>query len=130
MPGLRRAYAVLLLAVFSFPLISPLLSAPRPESKLPPCCRKDGKHACGMMPVADADHAPGDSALKGRKTPCPLFPTGKATPAMAKASALGGGYTFAVPVYQLSAFAGQPEARYRISFNRSCQKRGPPSFPA
>jgi len=127
-PDFRRAFAVLLLAVVSFPLISPLLSAPRPEAKLPPCCRKDGKHACGMMLAADADHMPGDSAWKSRRTACPLFPTGRATPAVAKASALGGGYTFAVPVPQLAAFAVQPEAQYRASFSRSCQKRGPPSF--
>jgi hypothetical protein len=114
--------------VFSFPLISPLLSAPRPEAKLPPCCRKDGKHACGMMPKAEAPHPTGEAAIKARKTACPLFPAAQSTPAMVKADVAVPPHTLTVPVHTVRVAAEQAEAQYRISFNRSCQKRGPPSF--
>jgi len=114
--------------VFSFPLISPLLSAPRPEAKLPPCCRKDGKHACGMMPKAEAPHPAGESAIKARKTACPLFPSAQSTPAMVKADVAVPRHALTVPVHTVRVAAEQAEAQYRISFNRSCQKRGPPTI--
>lgn len=114
--------------VLSFPLISPLLSAPRPEAKLPPCCRKDGKHACGMIPKAEAPPSPGEAAIKARKTACPLFPAAQSTPAMVKADVAVPRHTLAVLVHTVRIAAEQAEAQYRISFSRSCQKRGPPSF--
>jgi len=40
----RSVSAALLLAIFGFSLITPALSASDPESKLPPCCRRTGKH--------------------------------------------------------------------------------------
>ena len=40
---MRRVPAILLLAVFSFSLISPALFASETESNLPACCRRDGK---------------------------------------------------------------------------------------
>jgi hypothetical protein len=44
---MRRALSLLLLAVLSFPLIAPALLA-RNSADLPKCCRRDGKHHCGM----------------------------------------------------------------------------------
>lgn len=78
----RRLWAALLLLVFSVPLITPLL-ARQPERKLPPCCRRDGKHGCAMMARAlgYAEALPGTAGMRGTKTPCPLYPSGKTAPA-------------------------------------------------
>jgi len=81
-----------------------------------------------MMPKAEVEPSPGQAAIKSKRTTCPLFPAAKSTTAMAKASVAVPGYTVAVPVQSVPVSAGQAEALYRISFNRSCQKRGPPSF--
>jgi len=42
----RRTLAAALLTLFSFSLIVPLVFASDPESKLPACCRRAGKHRC------------------------------------------------------------------------------------
>src|SRR5277367_5598606 len=63
---LRRALATLLLVLFSFSLISPVLVAdPSPER--PSCCLRDGKHHCAMDAADTQSDGP---ALQSR---CPLF---------------------------------------------------------
>lgn len=78
----RRLWAALLLLVFSVPLITPLL-ARQPERKLPPCCRRDGKHGCAMMARAMGygEALPGTAGMRGTKAPCPRYPSGKTVPA-------------------------------------------------
>jgi hypothetical protein len=47
--SVRRLLAISLLLLFSFPLVSPLLAlSANPETNLPACCRRDGKHHCQM----------------------------------------------------------------------------------
>ncbi|MBS1825972.1 MAG: hypothetical protein JST93_11670 [Acidobacteria bacterium] len=67
------------MAVFSAPLVTPLVSA-QPESKLPPCCRRDGKHRCAMMAKA-ALPDDGTASLRSGGMKCPLYPAGKSVPA-------------------------------------------------
>jgi hypothetical protein len=76
--SVRRIPASLLLLLISFSLISPLLAAPV-ESKLPVCCRRDGKHRCAAMP----GKAPHSSGLRIATAPCSQFPRAKATVAAA-----------------------------------------------
>jgi hypothetical protein len=116
----RRAPAVLLLFFLSIPLLTPLVSA-ESESKLPACCRRDGKHGCSMDKRSKAQ---GDGVASA-KALCAQYPNAKAMPVsgamdvprapMAVAFVLSG------PVA-----TAQAEARYRISFSRAWQKRGPP----
>lgn len=119
---MRRALISLLLAVFSFPLIGPVIFA---GSDLPACCRRDGKHHCAMS--MDDSTAPGDAAWQSTPERCSSFP---------KAAAIIGGANFAILQSSVKVFAEivshpsvqpQTEARYRVSFNRSRQKRGPPA---
>jgi hypothetical protein len=46
--NLRRIQASLLLLLFSLGLFLPLLAASPASTKLPSCCRRDGKHRCAM----------------------------------------------------------------------------------
>jgi hypothetical protein len=50
---MRRALAVLLLAIFSLGLIPASAFAEDPESKLPPCCRRNGTHLCSLREAAE-----------------------------------------------------------------------------
>jgi hypothetical protein len=64
---MRRALASLLLALFSFPLIVPVLRADS-ASDVPVCCRRSGQHHCGMP---DESTGSGASSLQSR---CPVYP--------------------------------------------------------
>jgi len=118
----RRLLAISLLMLFSFSLISPLLASDAVEASLPACCRRAGQHHCAM---SDADSQPGrNTRIVAEK--CPYSPA---------ASAVFHLSIFAPPAKD-AAFAGlvghpaihaQTAAHYRISFDRSRQKRGPPN---
>ena len=72
---MRRALATFLVAMFSLPLIAPVLLADT-DSNLPACCRRGGQHHCAMSNIADQSFGTGMRAVQPR---CPLFPkTGSA----------------------------------------------------
>jgi hypothetical protein len=124
---MRRVPAILLVLVFSFPLIAPALLRDG-ESNLPACCRRNGSHHCGMMAQDMAATPSSGPALDAFRAKCPLFPSGGATvpecgPALVAASRTAG-----VAVSSQIADRGEAEAGYRISVNCSHQKRGPPSL--
>jgi hypothetical protein len=116
----RRASATLLLAIFSFMLISPTLALADGDAKLPPCCRRVGKHHCTMM-ASDAL-----SGLALQPSRCASYPTTNVvplnrlvtTPAIAQLS-------FAAPATR-RAIQARTQSLFRSSFSRSRQKRGPP----
>jgi len=119
---MRRIWAILLVAVYSFSPIAPAVFASDPESKLPPCCRRDGKHHCAMM--ANQQASPSGPSIQSNR--CPLFPGAPAIPA---------GPAISLPGVAAAIFAGwlshpavcpQTEALCRISYSRAGQKRGPP----
>lgn len=129
--SVRRLFAISLLLLFGLPLVSPLLASDAVDASLPACCRRAGKHHCAMS--ADAGSQPGVAASKTGASvsivaeKCPYAP---ATPAAFH-------LTIVAPPVAAATFAGlaghpavhaQTEARYRISFDRSRQKRGPPSL--
>ncbi len=122
---MHRAFAILLLIVFSLSLITPALFADS-ESKLPACCRKDGKHHCAMMDMGTEQSK--EPALKNRETKCPFFPSPAPPEAFGKAVAHHPGDIFYASILSHPAAHAQTEARYRVSFSRSSQKRGPPSL--
>jgi hypothetical protein len=120
---MRRALALLLLVGFSFPLIAPLFASGPSEASLPACCRRNGKHHCAMGASALVSSR---YATVASKCPCyPLtrfalmLPHGFAGPARAASLIQTAGP---------SAVVRDAEAGYRISFDRSRQKRGPPSL--
>jgi hypothetical protein len=127
--AVRRVYALVLLLVFSFVLIAPAFaSASDPESKLPACCRRDGKHKCGMAGMGNAAL---NSSTGVRVSPvqarCPSYPTCTQAPAHTDVM-------FTEPVANVISLVwvdpdGVPQtvACYRMSYLRSSQKRGPPT---
>ena len=123
---LQRIPAILVLLGFSFSLFAPFVSSDSgQESKLPPCCRRDGSHHCSMMKAAahESESAP---SVKAASTKCPLYPTGQAMPVPAKAIAARPMVIDAAPAWSRPNAIEQTEARYRLSFSRASQKRGPP----
>lgn len=114
-------FALTLLGVF---LVEPALPAlsPGTESDLPACCRKGGKHHCAMRkPAPSAGPTFAESG-----NPCPLFP--KSGPARNPVSSLmpSPAQFCSAPVPTYTTPLAQTEALYRIAYNRSRQKRGPP----
>jgi len=94
------------------------------ESRLPACCRRDGKHHCAMM--AAASELSSETQIKAEQPPCP-FRSQASTVAFAVAY---------LPAARAMHFAGleshpaiheQTRAAMRISEVRSHQKRGPPA---
>ena len=120
---MRRILSLAMLLVFCFPLIAPLFAS-GPETSLPACCRRDGAHHCSMGTAMLGMQ--GGTRWSSLQSKCPNYP---------KAVTVAGvGHWFLVkPQMQFADVVAHPsarpqtEARYRISFGRSRQKRGPPS---
>jgi hypothetical protein len=103
-----------------------LVSAPfnaSPESKLPACCRRDGRHHCAMM--AAALETSSEIQVKALPPVCPfrsqaiLVPHGAAYLPQASPAHFAGFQSH-------PAIHAQTQASLRISATRSHQKRGPP----
>jgi hypothetical protein len=124
---MHRVAAALLLCVFSFTLIGPVLFA-RQESKLPACCRKDGRHHCSMANMGASSSESSGPNLQAANSRCPVYPSNGVAPAMAKAGVPTLAAEFFAGVVSHPAGHAQTEARRRVSLSRACQKRGPPSL--
>jgi hypothetical protein len=133
----QRVSAVLLLVLFSFSLIGmPALN--NSETKLPECCRRDGKHHCALSPAAVAmmqdsmeDRESQDASGPGMKSmaeKCQYPSGGAAAVAHGKTPLLPAVVTTPASLVSHPASQAQTEARYRVSFSRVRQKRGPPSL--
>jgi hypothetical protein len=118
---LRRLCATLLLALFGLPLILPAIRV-ESEAKLPACCRREGKHHCGMPDTARQQETPG-AAIREK---CSVYPGASAIPAYSNATLLNATLAFYSSLVKHPAVQSQTEALQRISFSRSRQKRGPP----
>ncbi len=122
---MRRAWAAILVVLFSFPLIAPAFASSPDDSQLPVCCRRNGKHHCAMQAT---EVAPGNIASRfvtvSEKCPyapftrCPLMLPHSFAPSASSAVA---GLTQG-PALIVRAV----EAGYRISADRARHKRGPP----
>jgi hypothetical protein len=120
---MRRVWASLLVAVFSFSLTIPLLSD---DASLAACCRRNGQHHCAMMAMHPSS-APSDTpkALAAR---CPNFQKVGLVSAASRLWTPDASRAFFAAVVSHPAVHPQIEARQRVSLARSCQKRGPPVF--
>ena len=114
---------MLQLGLFSFALIAPALPNDA-DADLPACCRRDGKHACGMRMERTS---PSGSAWQTAR--CPSFPAVKGLPAARAVAAPPG-----TPHCALAAPATVGHARYesapvvRATRYDACRKRGPPTL--
>ena len=115
----RRVLASLLLAVFSFLPLAPLLLAD--DSNLPACCRRLGAHHCALASM----DTHGVSLIQQR---CAQFPLGGAALAASGMAAVTSSQVVFAAVVNHPAAHAQTEALYRVSFSRVRQKRGPPAL--
>jgi len=112
-----------LLSLWGLPVVS-AFTGRLSEDNLPACCRRNGKHHCMMQMAPSTDSRP---AFSGTPQHCPLFPKGVLPgPTRLNLFAPAPSATFFAAVQSHPAFAAQTEARYRIAFDRSRLKRGPP----
>jgi hypothetical protein len=95
------------------------------DDHLSACCRRDGKHHC-MQTMLE----PGSgSAVVAPPQHCPLYPKSLPPgPTRLNVFVPAPGAMFFAAVQSHPAFAAQTEARYRIAFDRSRLKRGPPAL--
>jgi hypothetical protein len=124
MSAMRRISAILLMALFSFSLISPAVFASDVDSKLPACCRRGGKHHCEMM-ESQSKSSSGPSLQSG---PCPFFPVARAAPASRTVSLAGISQAIFAGLISHPASCPQTDGLCRISYSRAGQKRGPPTL--
>ena len=128
-----RAVAILLINIISFGWLAPAMPSGANIS-VPACCREHGKHQCAMKmahQMEEQSNAAGPVANRSIHVvyeKCPYSPKGWTTASNSQASTLNRGQLFYGDVLSHPALQAQTEARYRISFSRSRQKRGPPSF--
>ena len=122
--AMRRMSAILLMALFSFSLISPAVFASDAESNLPACCRRGGNHHCAMITTTPSESSSGPSLQAGR---CQFFPAAKGFPASRTVSLPGSSQAIFTGLVGHPAARPQTEARCRISYSRAGQKRGPPA---
>jgi hypothetical protein len=121
---------MLLLAAFSVPLIGaligPALLASEVESKLPSCCRRDGKHSCGMASTSSREAEPSGPLLRAAR--CSQFPGAKVAPSQSAPGVIGNTHGISAAVVSQPAAHAQAEILFHVSYNRAGQKRGPPAL--
>lgn len=119
---MRRILAVALLGLFSFSLIEPAVLASDPESRLPACCRRLGKHHCAMDAEAGSSSDPSI-----QPSLCRFF-AGSAVKSLPLAGLLKAVQAVSVSMPSLKAYRPSSDTPYRVSYRSTCQKRGPPSL--
>jgi hypothetical protein len=119
---MQRMLAITMAFLFGFTLAAPLFAFDTANG-LPECCRRNGRHHCMGEMVSD----PGARTISAVAPKCPNWP--KSTPAPSPNSlACAQARSLGTPLYAHPESAPQTEARYRIAFSRSRQKRGPPAI--
>lgn len=131
---MRRALASLSLVLLSYPLIAPVLLAST-ETRLPPCCRLNGKHRCSAAsmssmsadaPVIDQGSAP-DSALNALRPRCPYYPATSTVPVESNTALPRNSRAISTSLAGDLAAQTADETPHCMSFSRSRQERGPPA---
>jgi hypothetical protein len=132
---MRRTLASLLPALLSFPLIAPLILA-NLDAGLPACCRRNGQHHCSMgtmettvteNAMVDPGSSPG-SAIRADQSRCSYCLGATSARGESKVAPPSDSQAIFASLASHPAVQTQTEARYRVSFSRSRQKRGPPSL--
>jgi hypothetical protein len=114
---MRKLVAITVMLLFGLAWAAPLLDL---DNTVPECCRRNGQHHCTgqMMPGPD-------NTVAVVSPKCPRFPVAIVAP-QPHSFLSNGTLTAGIPPFMHPASLPQTQARYRISFTRSRQKRGPP----
>lgn len=122
-----RAVAILLINVISLGWLAPAMPSSANVS-VPACCREHGKHQCAMkMEQGVNKQSSSDRSVGAIYEKCPYSSKVWTTAWNSPSFTLHRGQVFFGEVISHPAIQAQTEARYRVSFSRSRQKRGPPS---
>lgn len=119
---MRRALASVLLALFSFPLMLPILRADA-ASMLPSCCRRAGKHHCSVDSESSSQEG-----LDPVQPKCSSYPATIAVHGNWNIAFFKNAPSIHTSLVSYPSVEARTEAQYRVSFSRSRQKRGPPSL--
>ena len=127
---MRKLLSILLLALFGLPFVSPLFAlSGDAEGSLPACCRRGGAHHCAMMM--------GDRGDDGFTRGCGSVLRRRSVLTVRGLVSSVHRDVMSMPVQADGLFASlmthpagvaQTESKWRISRDRSRQKRGPPSL--
>jgi hypothetical protein len=124
----RRFISISLLLLFTLPLVSPLFAASTADADVPVCCRRDGKHHCVMAKTLEK--GPGNSSSDKTASLRERCPYNLSTPAAVNLPFVlhEAQTTLLSEMVTDSARPAQTESIHRTPFDRSHQKRGPPSL--
>jgi hypothetical protein len=126
MKALRTSIAIMLLLLFSFPLASSLFAATRNSDEgLPACCRRGAKHHCMGGPAIGLQSTGNVPQFRPQTDRCPFLPYIAVSVRPDWGVVPVRGMIFAGLVSHPAVIA-QTQSKWRISRDRSRQKRGPP----
>jgi hypothetical protein len=115
--------AISMLVLFGLPLLAPVFAPNAAEASIPACCSRGGRHHCAMSEMAGQQ--PSGHAISVMTEKCPYAPAVAPVLHLTAFAPPSDAAVFA-QVVSHPAIHAQTEARYRISFDRARQKRGPP----
>jgi hypothetical protein len=122
---MRRAWAAILVVLFSFPLIAPAFASGPDDAQLPACCRRNGRHHCAMqMAEVALGNIPSRSVTLSEK--CPYAPFARGPLMLPHSFTPSPHRTVTAPGQGPAVMVRAAEAGYRISADRARHKRGPP----
>jgi hypothetical protein len=125
---MRRVLSLCLFAVTLLPLLAPLLSVgAAAQAGVPACCRRGGRHHCMMMGDAAVLSENGQHHARSPREICPYQQKALAAVHHEQVAMAASPSSMLVVLHEPDAPA-QVECLWRISFDRSRQKRGPPAI--
>lgn len=125
----QRAWAIVVLTVIGLLPIAPAFTNSTRTIQLAPCCRAHGKHKCAMRSqVFDSGTSHTAPAMYSLCDQFRLLRPAGSTAINPYAFLQKPAPLFFAGIASHPAIQEQTEARFRIGFARSCQKRGPPAF--
>jgi hypothetical protein len=124
---MRQLLAMTVAFLIGLPVFAPLF--PGTSAIVPVCCRRGGQHHCmsAMMSMDDASGQSSDHGVALVAPKCPRCPMASVVPPTLGFVA-GQDQSAGIALYVRPASLPQTQARYRIAFARSRQKRGPPAL--
>lgn len=125
---MQRLLSLCLFAATLLPLLTPLLAVgAAAQSGVPACCRRGGRHHCMLMGGDATVSEDGQHHVRAPREVCPYQQRALAAGHHERVATSAPPTSMMVALYEPDALA-QVECLWRISFDRSRQKRGPPSL--
>lgn len=123
---MQRLCALVLVSWVSISLTLPGFLS-RTADPLPECCRRTGRHKCAMQIGALQTTDPAGVPERAIKSHCPFAKVTRAEAVLPSLWLPAPAQVSFAELLSHPAVRPQTESRFRISFLRAWQKRGPPS---